>query len=122
MCAIRVLIADDHRLFRQGLCQICTVKGGFEVVGDAENGREAIELARRLHPDVILMDIRMPVLDGVHATSQITAELENVRVIVLTMQRDERHIFEAIRAGAQGYLLKDVDSQVLLDAIEAVYR
>jgi DNA-binding NarL/FixJ family response regulator len=122
MSAIRILIADDHRLFRQGLRQICEQKGGFVVVGEAENGQEAVTLARRLQPDVVVMDVRMPHLDGVQATSFITTEQPEVRVIVLTMHREDHHIFEAIRAGARGYLLKDVDAEELLAAIRAVHR
>ncbi len=95
---IRVLIADDHRLFRQGLGQIIESRGGFSLIGEANNGEEAVELARRLKPDVILMDIRMPVLDGVQATSAITAESEDTPVIVLTMYREDQYIFDAIRA------------------------
>ena len=122
MPPIRVLIVDDHRLFRQGLRQICEVVGGFEVVGEAENGEQAIDLARRLQPDVVLMDISMPVLDGVQATSSITENDPAMRVIVLTMFRQDRYVFEAIKAGARGYLLKDCDEQDLVDAIQAVHR
>ena len=122
MPAIRVLIVDDHRLFRQGLRQICEVVGGFEVVGEAENGEQAIDLARRLQPDVVLMDISMPVLDGVQATSSITEHDPAMRVVVLTMYRQDRYVFEAIKAGARGYLLKDCDEQDLVDAIRAVHR
>lgn len=122
MAPIRLLIADDHRLFRQGLRQICEAVGGFEVVGEAENGQEAVRLARELKPDVILMDISMPELDGVQATGLITRDNPNAQVIVLTMYRQDRHVFAAIRAGAQGYLLKDVDEQDLFAAIQAVHR
>jgi DNA-binding NarL/FixJ family response regulator len=122
MLAIRILIADDHRLFRQGLRQICELKGGFEVVGEAANGQEAVDLARSLKPEVILMDIRMPKLDGVQATSLITKEHPESRVIILTMQREDRFVFDAIKAGARGYLLKDVDAEVLLDAIRSVHQ
>ncbi len=90
MPPIRVLIADDHRLFRQGLRQICETVGGFEVVGEAENGQVAVDLAHQLEPDVILMDINMPVLDGVQATSFIAENTPAVRVIILTMYRQDR--------------------------------
>lgn len=119
---IRVMLADDHRLFRQGLAQICELRGGFCVVGETDNGRDAIAMARELHPDVILMDIRMPVLDGVQATLAITAEMPDVHVIVLTMHREDRFVFDAIKAGARGYLLKDVDADDLLAAIRVVHR
>jgi len=119
---IQVLIADDHRLFREGLRQICEIVGGFEVVGEAENGREAIDLARQLEPDVVLMDIQMPVLDGVQATRFIAEQNPAVGVIILTMYRQDHYVFEALKAGARGYLLKDTDGRALVDAVRAVYR
>jgi len=122
MPPIRVLIADDHRLFRQGLRQICETVGGFEVVGEAENGQVAVDLARQLKPDVILMDINMPVLDGVQATSFIAENTPAVRVIILTMYRQDRYVFEAIKAGARGYLLKDIDEEELVKAVRVVHQ
>ena len=122
MGRIRVLIADDHRIFRQGLRQICEVLGSFHVVGEAENGRDALELAQKLRPDVILMDINMPVLDGVQASRLISESMPSSRVIMLTMYRQDGYVFEAIKAGAQGYLLKDADEQELIDTVKAVYR
>jgi len=122
MSSIRIIIADDHRLFRQGLRQICETVGHLEVVGEAENGREAVEIAQQLQPDVVLMDISMPVLDGVEATRLITADNPAIRVIILTMYKQDRYVFEAIKAGARGYLLKDVDEQELVDAVRAVHR
>jgi len=122
MPPIRVLIADDHRLFRQGLRQICETVGGFEVVGEAENGQVAVDLAHQLKPDVILMDINMPVLDGVQATSFITENTQDVRVIILTMYRQDRYVFEAIKAGARGYLLKDIDEEELVKAVRVVQQ
>ena len=119
---IRVLLVDDHKLFRQGLRQICEIKGGFEVVGEAENGQEAVELASQLRPDVILMDINMPVLDGVQATSYIAEADPAVRIIILTMYRRDDYVFDAIRAGARGYLLKDTDWEELIDAVRRVHR
>jgi len=121
MSPIRVLIADDHRLFRQGLRYVCQA-GGIEVVGEAEDGWEAVRLARQLRPDVVLMDIRMPGLDGVEATRLITANQPEVRIIILTMYRQDQYVFEAIKAGAQGYLLKDIDEKELVEAIHAVHR
>jgi DNA-binding NarL/FixJ family response regulator len=118
----RLLLVDDHRLFRQGLRQICEVKGGFAVVGEAENGREAVELALQLKPDVVLMDIEMPEMDGVEATRQITLQLPETRVIILTMYRQDNYVFEALKAGARGYLLKDADGEDVLEAIRAVQR
>lgn len=120
--SIRILIADDHRLFRQGLCQICVLQGGYTLAGEAENGQEAVDLVRRVKPDVVLMDIRMPVLDGVRATQLITEVHPEIPVLVLTMYREDQFVFDAIRAGARGYLLKDVDATELIDAIRVVHR
>jgi DNA-binding NarL/FixJ family response regulator len=122
MTTIRVLIADDHQLFRLGLRQACESASDFEVVGEAENGQEAVELAQRCQPDVILMDIQMPFLDGVEATSHIVENDPSTRVIMLTIYRQDRYVFEAIKAGARGYLLKDVDEGELLETIRAVHR
>ncbi|MCU0501686.1 MAG: response regulator transcription factor [Anaerolineae bacterium] len=122
MSKIRVLLADDHRLFREGLRQICEVLGDFIVVGEATHGQEAVALAVQLEPDVILMDIRMPGLDGVQATQQISERLHSTGVIILTMYRQENYVFEAIKAGARGYLLKDTDSRTLIETVCAVQR
>jgi len=119
---IRVLIADDHRLFRQGLCHLFDGCENIVVVGEAENGEQAVHLARRLKPDVVLMDIQMPILDGVQATHIITESNPAVRVIILTMYRQDQYVFEAIKAGACGYLLKDIDEHELVEAIQAVHR
>lgn len=122
MSPIRVLIADDHRLFRQGLRHVCEAAGDIEVVGEAENGSQAVRLAKELQPDIVLMDIQMPGQDGVQATHLITAHNTNTRIIILTMYRQDQYVFEAIRAGAQGYLLKDIDENELIEAIRAVHR
>jgi DNA-binding NarL/FixJ family response regulator len=121
MSSIRVLIADDHRIVRQGLRHVCEL-GGLTVVGTAQDGREAVNLARKLQPDVILMDINMPILDGVQATSLIVEANPAARVIILTMYRQDRYVFQAIKAGARGYLLKDVDEDDLVAAIQAVHQ
>lgn len=122
MDAIRVLIADDHRIVRQGLRHVCELVGGFHVLGEAEDGAQAIRLACQDPPDVILMDIHMPVLDGVQATRIILETKPTIRVIMLTMFGQDHHLFEAVKAGARGYLLKDIDEQELVAAVRAVYR
>jgi NarL family two-component system response regulator LiaR len=122
MPPIRLLIADDHTLVRQGLRQLCEGMGGFSVVAEAEDGAQAVAVARAAHPDVILMDIVMPEVDGVEAIRQIIQEIPTVRIIALTMYREEQFMLNAIRAGARGYLLKTVDAGELIAAIEAVHR
>lgn len=122
MPSIRLIIADDHRLFRQGLRHLLEQAGGFEVVGEAETGQAAVKLARALKPHIILMDVNMPGMDGVQATALITEHLPQTRVIILTMYAQDRLVFEAIKAGARGYLLKDIDEKELVYAIQAVHR
>ncbi|MFO0550772.1 MAG: response regulator transcription factor [Polyangiaceae bacterium] len=118
---VRVLLADDQTLFREGLRTVLTMKG-VDVVGEAPNGAEAVKLAEALSPDVVLMDLRMPVLDGVSATRAIAALPRAPRVLVLTTFGDDESIFEALRAGALGFLLKDAPSDKLLEAIELAAR
>jgi len=122
MTPIRILIADDHTLVRQGLRQLCEGVGGFVVAAEAENGDQAVALARSAQPDVILMDIIMPGVDGVQAIRQIMSETPTARIIALTMYRQEQYMLDAIRVGARGYLLKTVDARDLMAAIEAVCR
>ncbi len=122
MSEIRVLVADDHRLFREGVRHICEVVGGLTIVGEAENGQEAVELSEKLSPDIVLMDINMPVMDGAQATLKITETMPSVRVVILTMYRQDQHVFDAIKSGARGYLLKDIGGRELVEAIQAVYR
>lgn len=116
---IRVLLVDDQSLFREGLSTLLSIWDDIEVVGEANNGQEALEQTAVLKPDVILMDLRMPVLDGVAATRKLQNEFPHARVIVLTTFDDDEHIFEGLRAGAVGYLLKDVQSNKLVEAIRA---
>lgn len=120
MSRIRILIADDHTMVRQGLTQICEAEPDMEVVGQAADGRQAVALALRLHPDIVVMDINMPEQDGVEATKEIIAENSDIGVIILTMYRQDQYVFEAIKAGARAYLLKDADSEELVRAIRAV--
>ena len=122
MAAIRILIADDHTLMREGLHQICERLGGFTVVGECENGVQAVQGARTARPDVILMDIAMPDMDGVQAIREIIHETPTSRIIALTMYREEKFVLDAVRAGARGYLLKTVNARDLVAAIEAVHR
>ncbi len=114
---IRLLIVDDQMLFREGLSTLLSVWDDIDIVGEAENGLEAIEKTAELAPDVILMDLRMPELGGVAATERLTAEHPNSRIIVLTTFDDDESVFDALRAGAVGYLLKDVSSEKLVEAI-----
>jgi len=116
---IRVLLVDDQSLFREGLRTLLSIHDDLEVVGEASNGEEALTAVAELNPHVVLMDLRMPVLDGVAATSRITAKHPDVRVIVLTTFDDDETIFDGLRAGAVGYLLKDVPSDKLVEAIRA---
>ncbi|GAA2834876.1 response regulator [Crossiella cryophila] len=120
--AIRVLLADDHPVVREGLRGMLSLAGDIDVVGEAAGGAEAIELAGRLRPDVVLMDLRMPDLDGATATSRITAELPGVRVLILTTYDADRDIVHAVEAGAAGYLLKDTPRAELTDAVRAAAR
>jgi DNA-binding NarL/FixJ family response regulator len=122
MPPIRLLIADDHTLVRQGLRQLCEGMGGFTVAAEAEDGAQAVMLARTAQPDVILMDIIMPEMDGVEAIRRIVHDNPAARIIALTMYREEQYMLNAIRAGARGYLLKTVDAGELIAAIEAVHR
>lgn len=119
---IRVLLADDQRLMRDGLRTLLELEDDLEVVGEAENGRVAVDLAGELRPDVILMDVRMPEMDGVEATRQLTARRPECRVIILTTFDDDSIIFEGLRAGALGYLLKDVSGEELAAAVREVHR
>lgn len=119
---IRILLVDDQALFREGLRTLLTIRPDLEVVGEAENGLEAVEVAAQLRPDVILMDLRMPVLNGVAATRRLQEEQPQSRVIVLTTFDDDEYIFDGLRAGAVGYLLKDVSSDKLVEAIRAAAR
>jgi len=120
---IRVLIADDHTVVRKGLRALLSAdKYGIEVLGEASNGIEAIRLALELNPDVILMDLVMPELDGIEAIRQITSHREQARILVLTSFASDDKVFPAIKAGALGYLLKDSEPADLLQAIQQVHR
>ena len=117
---IRILIADDHELVRQGFEALLTVKEGIEVVGQAENGEQAVKLARSLDPDIILMDLLMPVKDGIEATREIKSENPDARILIITSFSEDDNVYKAVKAGALGYLLKDSSPQDLLQAIHDV--
>ncbi len=122
MATLRVLIADDHPIVRDGLRTLINTEPGMELVGEAINGADAVEKARRLQPDVILMDLVMPVKDGIQAITEIKQFLPKVPILVLTSFSDEDKVFPAIRAGAMGYLLKDASPEQLLQAIYNVHK
>ncbi|MBL7202081.1 MAG: response regulator transcription factor [Anaerolineae bacterium] len=122
MSKIRVLLADDHHLFREGLANILNSQVDFEVVGEASDGLEALVKARKLVPDLVLMDISMPGCDGLEATQLIKREFPGVTVVVLTVRDEVEKLFEAIRNGAQGYLLKSIRSREMLDLLRGAVR
>lgn len=117
---VRILLVDDQRLMREGLRTLLELEPGMRVIGEAANGQEALEQYAELAPDVVLMDVRMPVMDGVEATRQLLARWPQARIVILTTFDDDEYVFDALRAGALGYLLKDVSIQELTDAIHAV--
>jgi DNA-binding NarL/FixJ family response regulator len=120
--AIRIVIAEDQALVRRGAAILLSMEPDMEVVGQARNGVEAVELAQLLHPDVILMDLHMPLKGGVAATREITRTLPNTQILVLTTLHDDETVFEAVRAGAHAYLLKDAEEDELLETIRALRR
>ena len=120
--SIRVLLADDQALFREGLETLLSVHKDIQVVGQAVNGQEAVDMALKLRPDVILMDMQMPILNGIGATRRLKQSMPDCRVIVLTTFNDNETIFDALRAGAVGYLLKDVGSAQLAESVRATAR
>ena len=120
--SIRVLLVDDQAILRQGLKTLLELEPDLEIVGDGANGQIAVELVQRLNPDVVLMDIRMPVMDGVAATQAIHRQFPTVKVLILTTFDDDDYVSEALRMGAIGYLLKDTPSEELANAIRAVHK
>jgi two-component system NarL family response regulator len=119
---IRVLIADDHSIFRQGLATIISRDPDMTVIAQAENGQQAIDLFREHQPDVTLMDLRMPQVEGVEAITTIRAESKSARIIVLTTYDSDEDIYQGLQAGAKGYLLKDTEPDELLNAIRTIHR
>ena len=119
---IRILVTDDHPLFRKGAVYMLNAQPDIEVVGEASNGDEALQKARELMPDLILMDITMPNCDGLEATRRIKKEMPYVKIVMLTVSDDDRDLFEAIKWGAQGYLLKNLEPEELVDMLRGVFR
>ena len=120
MKKIRILLADDHVMVRQGFRMILAAQPDMEIVGEAGNGREALELAEKLQPDVVVMDVAMPELNGIEATRRLAASSPRTRVLALSMYKDSVYVREILRAGARGYLLKDAIDRDLLAAVRAV--
>ena len=121
MAKIRILITDDHTLFRQGIKTLISAEPDMEVVGEAHTGEEAVSLCLETEPDVVLMDLSMPVIDGVSATRKILSLLPRTRVLILTVHTDDAHVFQGIKAGAHGYILKDCTPEDLTRAIRTVH-
>jgi DNA-binding NarL/FixJ family response regulator len=120
MKRIRILLADDHAVVRQGFKMILAAQPDMEIVGEAANGREAVELAQQLSPDVVVMDVSMPELNGIEATRRLASLVSRARVVALSMHKDSVYVREILRAGARGYLLKDSGAADLVAAIRAV--
>lgn len=122
MKKVRLLIADDHALVREGLCKVLSTEEAIEVVGEAENGDQAVDLAFRIMPDIILMDINMPVTNGIEATRMIKSQKPEIGIIALTIHDQEEYLFELIKAGVSGYVLKDISPDLLVHTILGVAR
>ena len=121
MPKIRVLVVDDHTIVRDGICTLLALAGDIEVVGEAANGSEAIKMVRELKPDVVLMDISMPIMDGLEATRRICKEFPRTKVLILTQYDDKEYVFPVIEAGASGFISKVAASSELAPGIRAVY-
>lgn len=122
MEAIRILIVDDHPLIRQGLKKVLELEEEISVVGEAANGEEALDLSRKLKPDVVLMDVNMPGMGGIEATARIRGDVPSTKVLILTIHDDDGYVMQTMRGGAAGYLLKDVEPRNLVDAIRIVHK
>jgi two-component system response regulator NreC len=118
--ALRILVADDHTIIRSGLRMLLERQLGFAVVGEAADGRQAVEMARGLRPDVAMLDIAMPNLNGIEAARQICAELPKTRIVILSVHSDEAYVLKALKAGARGYLLKDSAESDIINAVRVV--
>ena len=122
MRSIRVLLVDDHPLFRKGLASLLAREKGFEVVGEAQDGAEALNKTKNLKPDLVLMDIYMPGGNGLEATRRIREALSSVKVVILTVSEEDKNLFEAIKSGAHGYLLKKIEPRNLFEMLRGVFR
>ena len=122
MDEIRILLVDDHTLFRKGLKALLIARPEFSIIGEASNGKEAIEQARALKPNIILMDIDMPVLNGIQATRLIKAEVPEINIVILTVADYDNPLFDAIKAGASGYLLKNLDPEELFTLLDKIHK
>lgn len=122
MASLRILLVDDHTLFRSGIAALLSSQEGFEVIGSARDGLEAIELARETQPDIVLMDVDMPRCNGLAAVRRLKAEMPQVKIVMLTVSDDSDDLFEAVKSGAQGYLLKDLEPYQLIDMLHGVAR
>src|SRR5580704_11798878 len=119
---LRILLADDHAMVRKGFRLILSAQSDMQIVGEASNGREAVELAEKLHPDVVVMDVTMPELNGIEATRRIAESAPRTRVLALSMHKDSVYVREILRAGARGYLLKDSADADLIAAVRSVAK
>ena len=119
---LRILLADDHVLFRKGVRTVLASRPEVDVVGEANDGVEAIALARLTRPDVILMDVAMPHCDGLHAARQIMRDLPETKIVMLTVSEEDNDVFEALKSGAQGYLIKDLKARQLFDTLDSIAR
>ncbi len=119
---VRLLLVDDHVLFRKGLARLLVSDSGFQVVGEANDGAEALQKTADLKPDLVLMDIHMPGMEGVEATRRITDSFPSIKVVVLTVSEEDKDLFESIKAGAHGYLLKNVSPEALFETLHGIFR
>jgi two-component system, NarL family, response regulator NreC len=117
---VKILLVDDHTIVRQGLRALLESQEGFQVVGEADNGRDAVKKAQELQPDVVIMDIAMPILNGLEATRQIKKIMPDVKIVALTMYNDEEYVFQILKSGASGYLIKETAANELITAINSV--
>lgn len=119
---IKILVVDDQKLIREGLKILLEMEDSFTVIGEASNGEEAVDLYIKLRPDIVLMDIQMPVMNGVHAIKKIKGIDESAKIIILTTFDDDQYVFDGLKSGAMGYILKDISSEKLYETIRTIYK